>query len=76
MGKVRILPSQDSHFCLVKEVLAYNENNQSSKIILVNEEWIIDSTASKNLVDISAYTHGNQGQKRSRSPSVDKVIPS
>jgi hypothetical protein len=60
----------------VKEVLTYNQNNQSAKIILVNEEWIIDSIVNKNLVNISAYTHGNQGQKRPRSPSVDKVRPS
>jgi hypothetical protein len=59
----------------VKEVLSYNENNHSAKIVLVNEEWIIDSIANKNLVNISAYTHGNQGQKRSRSLSVDKVHP-
>jgi hypothetical protein len=57
----------------VKEVLAYNAKNPTTKVVLVSDEWITDCIANKALVDISGYTHGNQGQKRARSPSADKV---
>jgi hypothetical protein len=56
---------------IVREVLAHNATHSAaSPIVLISEDWILDSVASNALLDESDYTHGTHSALFSSVPSI------
>ena len=71
MPNVHILLVYALSDILVKEVLAYNATHSAtSPIILVSEDWILDSVARNTLLDESIYAHGIHSVSSSSAPSI------